>query len=102
LVSLRCSAHRPRASKARTLLHELQAVFRSAALPWERSVIAIARSRPSRLGPHIEPTTSRWHRRLDRGESLVERGVEGIDEKERTQLRRSGLPFRRVTESRLF
>ena len=52
LVSLRCSAHRPRASKARTLLHELQAVLRSAALPWERSVIAIARSRPSRLGPH--------------------------------------------------
>ena len=40
LVSLRCSAHRPRASKARTLLHELQAVLRSAALPWERSVIA--------------------------------------------------------------
>jgi hypothetical protein len=27
LVSLRCSAHRPRASKARTLLHELQAVL---------------------------------------------------------------------------
>jgi hypothetical protein len=58
LVSLRCSAHRPRASKARTLLHELQAVLRSAALPWERSVIAIARSRPSRLAPHYSRTNA--------------------------------------------
>src|SRR5258708_3660616 len=69
LVSLRCSAHRPRASKARTLLHELQAVLRSAALPWERRVIA-------------RRTRRRGHRR-----------------KRATQLRRSGLPFRRVTDS---
>jgi hypothetical protein len=60
LVSLRCSAHRPRASKARTLLHELQAVLRSAALPWERSVIAIARSHGWRRtieANHVEHAT---------------------------------------------
>ena len=65
LVSLRCSAHRPRASKARTLLHELQAVLKSAALPCERSVIA--RSRPSRLAPHYRSQPRRaCHRRRDR------------------------------------
>jgi hypothetical protein len=37
LVSLRCSAHRPRASKARTLLHELQAVLRSSIGPFRKA-----------------------------------------------------------------
>ena len=92
LVSLRCSAHRSRASKARTLLHELQAVFRSAALPWERrryrdraklaitAGAALSKPTTSSMPPSARPPRTacrmrrRGHRRKKSKRSCDDRG----------------------------